>query len=637
MAGTGDTRDQVGLQSFVGGMSTDIKYGANNQFYYSQHVDFRKKPGQFTVLPQGSPTAASGTVTDLLLAMDQVADGKRYAIGLGGKLYLVSTAGAWSSPGTLGENSGAGLLYRQDVDHLYATGQTKMGRVQFVSAAATLQTSWFQSGRSNNQKNATAYKTGGAATYTTPTSISETATALRAFKTDIEPIIKIGIKVVAKGTGNWTLTLHDDANNSLGAVTIANASVTAAAINYFTFSTPVRAYVMPNGRTYHFHVTSTVADGTVQTTTASSLADCDLEVHANALIAPKNGLHPMINFLQYTLIGNEHYVAAYEPLQDSPDTSDFDRHRITLPAGFEVCGFAQRNQYVVIGAEKRSDTGEFQQGALFFWDGVSQTYNDWWLVNEGSPEGLFSYGNIIYYDAGGALYRLQGTETPVKIKTYRNTDSEFSSVADSTHVYPNMMTVRRGILLSAYPSQTTNVTLEHGVYSLGSVTREYPESFGFSYTTSNGSLLNTGSKNLRIGMIRNFGDTLYISWRDDSKSPAYGCDVISNSSAPFSTFTLESLYFDGQIPFNAKRADKFIVTHDPLPAGVTLRLKYKIDHASSWTTLTTTQNTNYIIGIIGKKFYGIEFGVEGDVGATTPVIRSMYLFFDPLKNEREIG
>lgn len=627
--------ESIGLQSFAAGMSVDRKYGTRGQFYYSKHVDFRKNPGQFSVLPAGT-AVDDADITDLVVGMEQVTSGKRYAVGDTGKMYEISTGGVWSTPGTIGENSGYGIAYRADVDHLYATGQTGLARLKFVSGSATWQNAatFFTSGTTTFSG---CYKTGGTNTYTTPTSVSETATAKREFTSDIEPFIKIGIKIVAKGTGNWTVTLHDDGNTALASKTIANASLTNGAINYFEFSAPVRAKVDPAALTYHFHVTSTVADGTVQTTTASSLADCDMELYANALVTPNNGLHPIINFINYTLIGNGNYVAAYEPLQDSPTTSDFDRHRLTLPTGYEVCGFANRNQYAVIAAEKRSTAGDYQEGALFFWDGISETYNDWWPVPEGSPESLFAEKNVVYYIAGGALYRLQGMEQPVKVRTFRSTDSEYSGVSDSTRVYPNCMTVRRGVLLAAYPSVTTNTALEQGVYSLGSVSREYPESFGFSYTASHGDLFNTGSKDLRIGMIKNFGDTLYISWRNDDEGQAYNVDVINNDSSPASTFTLESLYFDNMQPFKPKRAGKLIATFDELPANTTITLKYKIDRASSWTNLTINQQGTYAIGDINQQFFGIEFGIEGSGYSTTPIIRSLYLLYDPLKNERELG
>lgn len=188
-----------------------------------------------------------------------------------------------------------------------------------------------------------------------------------------------------------------------------------------------------------------------------------------------------------------------------------------------------------------------------------------------------------------------------------------------------------------YPTQTTNQALEHGVYSMGATSREYPDSFGFSYTASTGSVLNNGSNNLRIGMVKSYGDTLYVSWRDDSANPQhYGVDIVNNSSVPASDFRLESLYYDQGVPFKQKMAGKLICTFTPLPADCQIRLKYRID-GGAWVYGDYVTSGIYAIMPIEKLFYGIEFGVEGIVGTTTPEIQSLYLFYDPRMFERELG
>lgn len=639
-----DNFKPVGLAHFFGGMSSDKELGSEGQFFYGKHIDFRKQPSSFSLLPQ--PTNADGgVVVDLVQAMEQINSGVRYALGDAGYLYKVTTSGVWSTVFNMGENGGAGLLYRSDVDHLYMTGQTKIGRISRISSASpSLQANWFENGISTSS---TCYKTGGTNAYTLQTSFTESATEKRNLTSDIEPLYKLGVKVINKGTGNWTLTLHDDANNVLGTVTVTNANLTSNEINYFVFTTPIRIQRGNRGAgsalTYHYHITSTVADGTIATTTASSMADCDMELWANALVTTNNELHPIMQLSNSTLIGNGRYVAQYEPLQDNPTTADFLRHRITLPPGFEVCGFAQKNLMAVIGAEKRSSTGEFQEGALFFWDGVAETYNDFWLVPEGSPESLFSHKNVVYFIAGGSLYRMRGGDEPIKIRTFRNTDSEYSNVTDNTHVYPNMMTIRRNILLMGYPSYTTNVNLEYGVYSLGAITNEYPESFGYSYTTSNGSNLVDATNDLKIGMIKNYGDTLYISWRDDNAAPQkYSVDVVNNSSLPARTGTFETLTFDNGQPYKYKNAGYLIATFEDLPVNTSVTIKWKIDGEANWNYSEAKTSGTYLVAPIGSqggtRFLKIDFGVDLTCnGSTSPEMTGIFLFVDTLKNERPIG
>jgi len=628
--------EPVGLGAFFGGQAQDKQLGGKSQFYYGKHLDFRKYPSQFTVLP--APTKADGgVVIDLVQDMTQITSGVKYALGDAGNVYKINTSGVWSAFSQLGENGGAGITYRSDVDHVYIAGTSKVSRIKRMATLGTFEQNWFKNGRSTAS---TCYKTGGTNTFTPATAISDATK--RSFTSDIEPLYQIGIKVVSKGTGDWTLTLQDDANNSLGAVTITNASLANNAINYFVFSAPISIIRGNNGAgsalTYHFHVTSTIADGTLATTTASSIVDCDMELWANALVSTQNGLHPVFNFLNFTLIGNGRYVAQYEPLQDSPTTADFLRHRLTLPPGYEVCGFAQKNLLCIVGAAKYSTTGEFQEGALFFWDGIADSYNDWYIVPEGSPESLFSEKNIARFIAGGALYRILGTDTVKKEWTFKSTDSEYSGTTDTTKAPPHGMTVRRGVLMIGYPWSTTNLSLEHGVYSLGAISEQYPSSFGFSYTTSNNSILNTGSNNLRIGMVKSYGDTLYTSWRDDAATPQkYGVDVVNNSSAPASDATIETLTFDDKRPYWEKRAGYIIGTFEELPANTTVILKYKIDNEAAWNYSEATTSGKYIRFPIDKNFLVIEFGMDITSGASTIVVNGLFLFFDPLKRERPIG
>lgn len=635
-----DNFQPIGLSSFFGGQSIDRKLGTDAQFYDDLHTDFRSNPSSFSVLP-GTRDITLGVVKDLVLTMEQVNSGIRYAAGDQGYLYKVATNKTWSLLGALGEASGAGLTYRADLDNIYITGQNKVARIRNVSGSAELQEDFFKNGISTS---ATCSKTGGSNAYNITLAIIENSNNKRPFTSDIEPLYQLGVRITNKGTGDWTLTLHDDANHVLGTVTVTNANLKNNQINYFVFSAPIRIQRGDNGAgsalTYHFHLTSTVADGSIATTTAGSMADCDMELWANALVATQNGLHPTTNFLGFTLIGNGNYLAAYEPLQDQPTTADFNRHALTFPPGFEVCGFGQKNLMIVIGCEKRSSSGEFQEGALFFWDGVSDDFVDWWPVEEGSPESLFSTQNTVYYMCNGVLTEVQSTDQPIKLRTFRNTNSSFSGASDITHVYPNMMTVHRGILLVGYPSVTTNQNLQHGIYTYGVISREYPLSFGYSYTPSPGDTLNNGSNNLRLGMIKSYGDTLFMSWRDDSASPyTYGVDIVDNSSAPAPTWMLQNLQFDNQEAYNFKNGGYIIATFDPLPDDITITIRFKIDNDSDWTESVqeVIAGDQYLVFPVERRFRTIDYAIEGTCGATSPSISSFQLWVDPLAAEKPVG
>jgi hypothetical protein len=651
-----DTPDYLryeGLDSFYNGMALDRKLGSPAQFAYSLHVDFRKNPSQITILP-GTSDPTNGIVADLVLDMVELPNGVHYAIGDKGNLYLIKTDGTWSNIGNIGQNGTAGIIYRADVDMVYITGTTKIARIKNATTATPqLQSNWFLGGTSTYNNLSTgdqAYKTGGLDQYTLKTYISEEEVDRRKFQPDISPLTKIGVDGLLPGTGDWTLTLHDDANTVLATSTVTNANVAGGGqTTFFPFS-QVNVQVVPNARTYHFHLTSTVAvSAEIRTTTHESMVDCNFQIYADALFNTRNGLHPMDFILNNIVIGNGRYVTTYEPLQDNPTTADYLRHNLVLPPNFEATGFGQKDMMTVIAAGQRSTTGSFQDGAVFVWDGVQTGYNNWFKVTEGVPEGIGSHENVVWYTAGGQHYYLVGNSQPKKLRPIANTSSEFSSVSDNTQVYPHMTTVRRGILLMGYPSTTTNQSLEHIVRSFGSIAPEYKPSYGNSYTISTGTLTNNGSNNLKIGMVRNYNDTLYISWQDTVNGILkHGVDVVNNSSKPYPTWKLEALLFDLNEPFKYRYPAYVIATFDPLPTGATVQLKYRANRGydddgnpQDWIyqdqTTIAGAGERFTTMPIDRQTTSIEFGMEGTCGNTSPVITGLFVFFDPDFDERPLG
>jgi len=102
-------------------------------------------------------------------------------------------------------------------------------------------------------------------TYALTNAVNEGATHIQTFTPTKKYTTRIGVWVVAKGTGNWTLVVHDASNNILASKTITNASLTEGAFNYFN---------VPNIWTsgaLHFHLYSSVADGTCKANTTDDL------------------------------------------------------------------------------------------------------------------------------------------------------------------------------------------------------------------------------------------------------------------------------------------------------------------------------------------------------------------------------
>lgn len=638
------------VRNFEGGWATDKKVGIPNSFAYSQGIDFRKSPSQITLLPQPR-REDGGVLKDLIQNQVITNDGTIYATGSSGYFYKRTTAGVWSAessmvPGTFG------IDYRQDADAIYVCGRKSVSLYQPISNNPSMKPAYYASSIATPDDSADFSFTinpdqeTGTQTTTIQTSLSENIISTRYFQSDIEPCNKMAVFIPTKGTGDWTLYLHDGLNNLLGTSTVTNANLNSNAWNDFSFTTAtngqVRLYVKPNARTYHIHITSTVADGTVRSTQTNNLSTCDLRVYADRMVVPNNGMHPLARFQQFECIGNANYLSVWEPISDPPTNAEWQRHKLVFPQEYEVCGLAVFNEYLAIACERTTTSDQTpQDGIIFWWDGLSPSYNYLTKIPEGSPYAIHEYKNVVYYYAGGTWYAIGSPASqPVKIRTMPGTDTEYSGANPQLKVYPYTATVRRGIHMMGWPSTTTNTAIQFGTYSWGAIDKNFPDSFGYSYPISTGSMYYTAQNNLTIGMVKSYGSEMWVSWRDDLNG-GYGIDIVDNSSTPATTAIWESLIEDNGFPGKEKTAAYVQATFLDLPSDCSFKLKYKIDRATNWTysdafTLTNLKYpgiARFDISGEGNRFHEIQFGIDVSAGTTTPTFTQIALTFEDNASE----
>ena len=691
---------QVNMGTFAGGMSVDFKNGVAASFYNSVALDFRKKSSQMSVIP-GLSTIITN-LTDMPIAMLQDPTGIRWAIGDLGSLYRINLSNVATKVAQLSSAAGAGLVYNQLSDMLYITGQQTVSLYGPITSAVTTPVfysdlfgksasvvngvvnlynpttnNYDTTARNNAQSiglnigittstqisNATASTYG---TYTIKNTISEAVGDFTSFAPDVEPFYSIAAYVATAGTGNWTLTLHDGFNNKLAAVTIPNASIVAGAFNEFVFTAPgIRSFTgaVQSGLSaaYHFHLTSSVAADTATaaavldpSTTTTTAVGINFLLYVYRLVKTNNTWHPMVLFTGSTTllcIGNGQYLATYNLSNDqNPSNNVFQRERFPLDAGYEVCGLAVNNQYLVIAAEKRSTnaTNSFQDGFLYFWDGTNSTYNFKVQIPMGAPYSVTTFNNIIYFVCAGSLFAHSGVAgaSAIKIRpiSYQNTD--YLGTVDTTYVNPNMMDIRSNLLMIGYPSTTTNIQNSYGVYSWGTVELIYPNSFGLSYQLANGQTNYAPSNSLRVGLVKNFVDTMYVSWSyiDSGGITRYGLDMTNNLSTPARTFAWDSLIWDGGARYKMKQAMRLKINFLALPVGTTLTPYYSVDRGPKIVADTSTGvsfvvgagNTEVVVELDSSRFHEIQWGFTGTTTASTPTpptITGIVMELDPLSGE----
>jgi hypothetical protein len=233
-----------------------------------------------------------------------------------------------------------------------------------------------------------------------------------------------------------TLTLHDGFNQALATITINHASLTTG-YNELVFPSPgIRSFTgaIQSGLSaaYHWHVTSSVGSDTmkVRVLTASDLSTADMILFNYRMVRTNNNFHPATIFTGngfMLCIGNGQYLSTYNFSNDqNPSNYVWQREKFPIDAGYEITSLSTNNQYLVIAAEKRSTNSNrnYQEGALYFWDGQNPTYNFKIQIPMGAPYSVYTNNNITYFICAGALYAWGGGQQIIKVRpiAYQNTD-----------------------------------------------------------------------------------------------------------------------------------------------------------------------------------------------------------------------
>lgn len=567
-------------------------------------------------------TKVSGeTVTNLVLwATDgSPFDTNRYFYDLGGNIYRETSGGTWSNLRTVSSAAGNGFLMFDD--YLYYALNAELGRYGKLSGTPAFSDAFLSDGTTDKDPGTDASLTTGAtgSTYAVTTSITETATHRQTFVPTRDPLKAIAIDIATVGTtADWTITVHDSNNTTIGSVTKANATL-ATQVNTFTFSTPLR--VVP-GNSYHYHVTATNTTGTpaVDTGTASDLEDSYFITYFGILISAT--WHPIAAIDDVVVIGNKDYLAYW-------DQATYNPNYIKLRAGMQVRSLASFDEFIVAAAFMGDTFEEAEFARLYFWDGIGTTINFYTDVTFGAPNVVCNHANNLFGVYGNRGQIKQGNSP---FQTVRDI---VPNLADGKviEVYPGAITSFEDRLLIGYSGLTDDSSIDQGVYIIGSQSNEDPVSMSLGYVLSTGTTTGTSVK---IGCVKSFGSDLYIGWRDGA---TYGVDKVAAGDTLAASGSWESTVFDGGKTNKDKSALNLVVTFESLASGETVTPKYDINRSGSFTTGTVGGSGDTRVNfVINKRFKEIEFGFDFTSSSNTALkITGIYFFYDDLEEEaREI-
>lgn len=599
------------VKSFEGGLAViGEKKDIPNSFRWLKGLNPYEDPSYIT--QSRKATKVSGAIVDGLIYWAE--DGSpwstnRYFYGSGGKIYQETSGGTWSSLRTVTNGEGEG--FKVFDDYLYYALEAELGRYGKLSGTPAFSDSFLSDGTTDKDQSGGST---GSADYVPPTTIAETATARQTFTPTRDSLKAVIIDVDVVGTGDWTVTVHDTNNTLIGSKAIANGSMSTGDVT-FTFATPLRVVI---DNAYHFHVTSTVADGGVDTGTDTDLENAEFTTLFGILISAT--FHPIVSHLNQIVIGNERYLAVW-------DQAVYNPNKITFPAGFEVRSLAKFEEFVVAGCYKGATISEAEASRLYFWDGISSTFNFYTDVTIGAPNALHNSKNRLLgvYGNKGAIYLNHSPFEDVIDEVPKLTRGKI------VEVYPGAITEFEGKTLIGIGS-TDDAVMEQGVYEYGRQANELPESFNFPFIISTGT---TQATTVKIGTVKAFGKSVYIGWRDDT---SYGVDKITAGDGASATATLESLIFDGGNPDKEFLALNLTITFETLTTGQSVTPKYKCDRGSFTNGTAGTVGDTRIETSIYSRCKEFEMGFTlASTSNTFIKITSIELEYDDLAQEGTSG
>ncbi|MBU6501180.1 MAG: LamG domain-containing protein [Patescibacteria group bacterium] len=471
------------------------------------------------------------------------------------------------------------------------------------------------------------YTTAGS-TYTLPTAISEATNDTLPFTPADDPQKSVDFNIDTVGTGNITVTVHDQQNKVVASQTINHASLSTGFIE-FIYSPQWRIVI---GKTYHMHVTVSTGTSKIVSSSLNNLATADFHTYFGILVNDTQ-FHPIIPFLNFMAIGNERYIAKWDGAFYTPNA-------IAFPTGWRVRCFGTWREYLAIGVWRGTNIQDYTHGRVYFWDGIAPTFNFFIDVPDGQINALWGKDSDLYMIAGyrgdlldyqGNFFFDTGNSSSLKLRFIPK-----RTAADLIEVYPGALNYYRNLIHIGVASSSNSTTITRGVYAYGTYDPQLQPTLSCDYLVSTGNTGNT----VTIGLVFPVGNKLIVGWQDGI---AYGADVIDFTNNPAPQGRIEMMMTDDNAVWHPKMNTQVRADFLALRSGESVDLAMSIDRAAY---ITSAKDST-----VGDKFYtlpstsltnatgrGREFQLAVDLyatGTTSPTLLGVTILHDALGEEQQ--
>ena len=574
----------IELSNFnMGGLSDSPWSGKPNSMRDLVGLDFHSIPGLVQVRQKLiKETDPNSNVNEYCLVQIACSNGKSYHCSSeSGKIWERDSVGTYTLAYTITAETGAVyIMGSKEYNHyLYIATQDRLHRIPVSGLsnwAANIQLNWAALNLGQEDLGGTGF------TYTTPASISESATARQTFTAFNSPIQDISVNLGAIGTGDVTVSIHDSSNTLLGSKTITHASLTTG-WNIFTFSSNLSALV---GEEYHVHVTSTVADTTVVSSVTSDLEGGNIRVYTTSDAT----YHPFYELNGILFIGDKNYVHQVEnnPSQQIYDV--FSNRALDVNAPLIIKTFGNFGTDLLIGTTINNNINSTK---CYRWDTYSVSYFSSDPIPEVGINAFLQSDNYCFVQCGlqGNIYIYDGD----KLQLYYKIPGTYSTTSYGS-VNPNAVGNLAGLVLFGFSNGAGDPT-KQGVYVLGRNSRDYPIILDLSFPISersNGSddtsFVFTG---VEIGSVLVLGNDVLVSWRHASNKGIDKLDYTTKLNGAFMTSRYMMVSREKKLTIS-----EISVPYYQIPSSCDITIQTEVNYSGTYASKTSQDDTDRKIKIV---------------------------------------
>lgn len=229
-------------------------------------------------------------------------------------------------------------------------------------------------------------------------------------------------------------------------------------------------------------------------------------------------LCPITKFLKFICFGNKNYLATWDTAG-----SAWNATRLTLPSGYQIKWLLPLTDYLVISAHHNA-----YGSALFFWDGISQTYNRvLQLPNVLSLAGVVDKNALYVITNDGWINLFNGVGLT---KLNRFPDME---LGDIINLYPDTVKIFQGLIYIGKAASGYDMTKRFypgGIWVFNPQTK----ALYFKHMMSNGGVTNQGGYGvitILTIILTQGGGSFKVLWYQAGGSVDYVIDVSNDTGA----------------------------------------------------------------------------------------------------------